>query len=407
MPIRGLTDEIRPRFPRLGKLRKGGEKTASGVGPELDHWRFVGATPEIQAAFEQAYGKEPRSISIYIPHATPEGAFPTWCEIWGATGLVHRCDGQTMTVWLEGDKYVTGSRPCAGGHKDNDPLNDAVGRLDVIIPELIEAGFVGYVTMETHSKNDIIGILQTLHAVYDARRGNELGLRGVLFYLRRVQESISTPGFGKNAGKRSRVTKWLVRLEPAADWVQLQIEMAHAAQMQLDPGTQPVAQLPGGNGDEEITVTGEIVDIESPPAVEEDRCPSCGQLDGFHASNCPEFHKQMAPPPEPTLLQAVKYTVKSGKTGDLLELGELTDDQLAKVVELTKDPKAKKAAQYLLERAHKEDQKLWSELFNRAKKEGISEDQLPALPGDATAIELYRQYHALEIALEVIYEQAF
>jgi len=407
MPVKGLTDEIRPRFPRLGKLRKGGEKTASGFGPDLDHFRFTSDRPEIVKAFHDAFGKEPRTIPVYIPHATPEDAFPVWSEIWGATGLVHRCDGETMTVWLDGGVYKRGAKPCAGGHTNNDYLQDAVGRLEMIIPELVEAGFVGYVTLETHSKNDILSILATLHAVYEARQNNELGLRGVLFNLRRVQESISTPGFGKNAGKRSRVTKWLVRLEPAADWVQLQIEMAHAAQMQLDPGTQSVAQLPGGNGDEEITVTGEIVDIESPPAVEEDRCPSCGQLDGFHASNCPEFHKQMAPPPEPTLLQAVKYTVKSGKTGDLLELGELTDDQLAKVVELTKDPKAKKAAQYLLERAHKEDQKLWSELFNRAKKEGISEDQLPVLPGDATAIELYRQYHALEIALEEIYEQAF
>ena len=41
MPIKNLTDQVQPRFGMLGKLRKGGEKTPSGFGPALDHWRFT------------------------------------------------------------------------------------------------------------------------------------------------------------------------------------------------------------------------------------------------------------------------------------------------------------------------------------------------------------------------------
>ncbi len=260
-PIKNFTDSIQPRFPRLGKLKKGGEKINGQYGPDLDHFRFTSDREEIVEAFRNAYGEAPRSIQVYLPYATPQEAFSTWCEIWNASGLVHRCDGETMTIWLENGKYVRGSKPCPGGHEGNDPLNDAVGRLEMIIPELVEAGYVGYVTLETHAKNDILGILAVLEKVYESRAGNPLGLRGILFNLRRVQESISVPGWGERKGQRSRTNKWLVKLEPAADWVRLQLEMAHAAQMgelpagnvpALGPGEEVLEgqaqEPPGGNG---------------------------------------------------------------------------------------------------------------------------------------------------------------
>ena len=126
--------------------------------PEQHHFRFTSDDPEIVAEFHNAFGKEPRSLLVYIPHARPEDAFPTWCEIWGASGMIHRCDGENMFVWLEGHLYVRGTKPCPGGHTDDDPLADSVGRLDIIIPELVRAGYVGYVTIETHSKHDLIHI---------------------------------------------------------------------------------------------------------------------------------------------------------------------------------------------------------------------------------------------------------
>lgn len=258
MSIVGLTDTVVGSFQRLGKLYKGGPKTASGFGADLEYFRFNSDNPSIMAAFADAYGTQPKVINCFIPHATPEQAFPNWCEVWGKTGLVHRCDGQTMSVWLDGDKYQRGAKPCMGGHEKNDPLNDAVGRLDVIIPELVAAGFVGYVTLETHGKHDILNIVKVLGAVYQSRIGNEAGLRGVPFALRRVRENISVPGYGKTAGARTRADKWLVKIEPSSDWLRVQIEMSRMEALQID---QP-QRLALPAGDVVDASTGELVTPE-------------------------------------------------------------------------------------------------------------------------------------------------
>lgn len=260
MPIIGLTDNIQPKFPLLGKLRKGGEKTPSGYGPDLDHFRFTSDNPDVVSAFVTAYGDAPRVLPVFIPYATPDEAFTAWCEVWNATGLVHRCDGVTMSIWLaEGGKYQRGAKPCMGGHDKGDARNDSVGRLNLILPELFKAGFVGYVTMETHSINDIVRILEVLTQVHKSTGDNPLGLRGIEFHLKRVQESISVPGFGAQAGKRSRVNKWLVRLEPAPSWVMLQQQMQSAIQAgETVDAPQLPETVPTASGSVNPT-TGEIV----------------------------------------------------------------------------------------------------------------------------------------------------
>src|SRR3990167_284113 len=229
MPIIGLTDNVLPRFQRIGKLRKGGEKTEKGYGPDLDHFRFTSDRAEIVEAFHKVYGKEPRHIRVFIPHRFMQDAFPTWCELWSKSGLQHRCDGRTMMIWRAGNKYERGAKACAGGHQDNDPRNDSIGRLDVVIPELVNAGYVGFVTLETHSINDIAHISGVLKAVEEARDD----LRGVEFSLRRVQEKIGVPGFGEREGERSKVDKWLVKIEPAAEWVRVQLESSRARSMMI------------------------------------------------------------------------------------------------------------------------------------------------------------------------------
>lgn len=220
MTIVGLTDNIVPRYPRLGKLRKGGEKTANGYGPDLDHFRFVSPYPEVAKAFNELYPGKPDAIKIFIPHDTVEDAFSTTCEVWNKTGMVHRCNGQVMSIWREGAKYVKGTKPCMGGHRDGDPLRDALGRLEFIIPGLVAKGFVGYVTLETHSIHDILNLSSVIAAVYKSQGT----VAGVEFTLRRVKENISTPGWGDRANDRSRVDKWLVRLEPSSKWVKAQLD---------------------------------------------------------------------------------------------------------------------------------------------------------------------------------------
>jgi Recombination directionality factor-like len=221
MTIVGLTDGIVPRYPRLGKLRKGGEKSANGYGPDLDHFRFVSPYPEVAKAFHGSYPNKPNQIRLFIPHDTVEDAFSTSCEVWNKTGLVHRCDGQTMSVWREGARYVRGAKPCTGGHRDGDPHRDALGRLEFIIPQLVEKGFVGYVSLETHSLNDILNISRVLAAIYKSHGT----LAGVEFVLKRVKENISVPGWGEHKNDRARVDKWLVRLEPSVEWVKSHVDV--------------------------------------------------------------------------------------------------------------------------------------------------------------------------------------
>ena len=217
--IKGLTDNVIPRFPRLGKLRKGGEKPATGnkPGAELSYFRFTSENPAIVAAFHEAYGTQPAMLRCYLPYPSTEMNFSTWKEAWAAGGLVHRCDGETCTIWRTPDgKYSQVPKPCPGGCKE-------VGRLEVILPELITAGFVGYVTLETHSLHDLMNITATLEAVRQSAQDRQNGLQGIEFVLRRKKERISTPD-GK--GGRASREKWLVSIEPVPSWAQTYLAMA-------------------------------------------------------------------------------------------------------------------------------------------------------------------------------------
>lgn len=217
--IKGLTDNVIPRFPRLGKLRKGGEKPATGnkPGAELSYFRFTSENPAIVGAFHDAYGTQPAMLRVYLPYPSTEMNFSTWKEAWAAGGLVHRCDGETCQIWRTPDgKYSQEPKPCPGGCKE-------VGRLEVILPELITAGFVGYVTLETHSLHDLMNITATLEAVRQSAQDRPNGLQGIEFVLRRKKERISTPD-GK--GGRATREKWLVSIEPVPSWAQTYLAMA-------------------------------------------------------------------------------------------------------------------------------------------------------------------------------------
>ncbi len=217
--IKGLTDNVIPRFPRLGKLRKGGEKPATGnkPGAELSYFRFTSENPAIVGAFHDAYGTQPAMLRVYLPYPSTEMNFSTWKEAWAAGGLVHRCDGETCQIWRTPDgKYSQEPKPCPGGCKE-------VGRLEVILPELITAGFVGYVTLETHSLHDLMNITATLEAVRQSAQDRPNGLQGIEFVLRRKKERISTPD-GK--GGRASREKWLVSIEPVPSWAQTYLAMA-------------------------------------------------------------------------------------------------------------------------------------------------------------------------------------
>ena len=232
MAIIGLTDElsIRPSLPRLGKLRKGGEKQKRGEkeiqGKDLDYFRFTSSRPEIMEAYRKYYGTNLKSLHVYLPYATPHECFETWMEAWGKSVLLHRCDGQRVILMYDQqaakhvryDHLQYDQRPvCPGGCKHG-------GRLELILPDLWEHGFPGYVTMETHSKHDLIRIMSLLQKYYQERQNNGHDLRGIEFTLRRITEQVSVP----INGKRALVKKSLVEISPSIDWSRLQIQASKA-----------------------------------------------------------------------------------------------------------------------------------------------------------------------------------
>lgn len=248
-PIIGLTDSVRPAFPLLGKLRKGAAQGGRGPGRDLDHFRFTSDNPAIVRAFQEAYGSEPRAIPCVLPYAGVEDNFATWKEAWVAGGLQHRCDGQTCVIWLT-DKgtYSREPVPCPGGCKQ-------VGRLNLVLPELVRAGHVGYVTVETHSVNDLLNLQASLEAAAQLAPNGDL--RGIRWVLRRVPERISTPA--QNGG-RARRESWMLKLTPDARWAQRQFEAA------LEAGE--VRALPAGPAHVDVE-TGEIVDVSDDDAADD------------------------------------------------------------------------------------------------------------------------------------------
>lgn len=259
MPIKGLTTNVRPQFPSLGKLRKGEARTQEDVaknrpGADLPGtFRFTSDDPKIEEAFVAAYGSRPTSLAVFLPNKALTDNWEAWKEHWVAGGLKHRCDGETCVVWQDDQgQYRTEPKPCPGECKE-------VGRLQLLLPELLRAGYVGYVTFETHSKNDIISLQACMEDA--AGKSNGHGLQGIEFRLYRVQQAISTPTVNKQTGAitRARRKKWLVKFTPSMRWVQAQL--ASAERLALGE-PEPLKALPEPSEElaEIDTETGEIIE---------------------------------------------------------------------------------------------------------------------------------------------------
>jgi Recombination directionality factor-like len=237
MPIKGLTDR-EARFPRLGILRKGGEKTEKRPGQDLDYFR-MDADIDILNVFQQHYGNQPRQINIMLPYQRTEQCFPSWMEEWASGSLVRRCDGESISIKLNEDKktYSRKPSPCMQqcGCK-------AVGRLIVVIPELQRLGFI---EVQTHSKWDILGLTENLVAVEQASGD----LRGIPFVLSRKAREVSVP----MGDKRVRQTKSLLSIEVSPAYAQKMISSGQSraiqaieAQVQVLPESQSYRALPVG-----------------------------------------------------------------------------------------------------------------------------------------------------------------
>lgn len=251
MAIKGLTDtaSVAPRWSRLGKLRKGAPKPEKGPGRELPYWRFTAEgrnAAAIEQAFAAKFGKEPTAVEVFLMAATPDEAFPSWMEYWKQSSLERRCDGETCHLRRVGAQMVRQPVPCICAQElakapNSKPNCVKVGRLAVVIPALIKAGFIGEVVVETHSSDDLRTLAARLSVVYQTALQYGGDLRGVPFILSREPVSMSTP---RDNGERVKATKYQVRLEPAQAWTSRALEQTRSASLALASGERGALSAP-------------------------------------------------------------------------------------------------------------------------------------------------------------------
>ena len=388
MPIVGLTDNIVPGWQEIGKLRKGKKRTGKGPGPDLTFFRFTSDRPQVEQAFYAAYPPQPKRINVVLPHDTADENFTAWMEEWGASMVLkHRCDGAHVvrrwnTKTEEYENFPEGEGPpCPyttppeeGGkfRTEKIPGCQITGRLAVVIPELVAAGYVGYVTVLTGAKHDVRSILATLIKTEEARRERGKTLAWLPFTLERVEQEISSPGWkDDDPGTRRKVKKSLVKLIPAEEWVRAQVEFTRREYMALPPPpeevrTQATALLENGRQ----ILHGDVEDAEWDEIEENDSTGDNG--------NDPAEQTDPATVQEETALRTKweEYLAKQWAEAQALdlEIPPLPDDGNAMIEEI------KQAAQELAERVqHAKLLKRWRELWDKAKVlridvEGITDD---------------------------------
>lgn len=259
MPIKRLQMHGQPEaFPCIGKLRKGGEKQKKVKdgreyevrGRDLDHFRFDTDDQKAAADFAAAYGAEPKSITVFLPYATPDENFRAWLEEYGAGSLKRRCDGELMDFHRDAKTGIGSNTPKPCEKACGLCKCDEVGRLSIIIRELVR---FAYVTVETHSIYDIVEITANLRAAY-AMSGD---LRKIQFVLSRRDREISTP---TGNGQRVRMTKSLLFLEPDPAWVERKMlamqQESYAMLPEVSGVARPLLTMGGVTVD---SSTGEIV----------------------------------------------------------------------------------------------------------------------------------------------------
>lgn len=250
MAIKGLTDNA-AALPQIMTIRKGGPKTdPKKPGPDLQYFRADSVDVDAMAAFKAHYGDQPKAISVLLPFERLEENFEAWQEEYVASGLKHRCDGETCVLWLKKDgSYSTDPVPCPGGCK-------AAARLKVIIPEL---GRMAIAVVLTTSKHDIINIHRNLLALQQG-----VGrLSGIRLWLRRVPVKITTP----SAEGRARREKWLIQIEPAKEWVAAYLATSEQRALNSAQGVLPTSQQLALNPapmevDEEDDEDGDVLEAE-------------------------------------------------------------------------------------------------------------------------------------------------
>lgn len=215
-----MIKNIAPRWPRLGRISCGyaaSRKTPSGavVYPvRSETFVFASDSTERLQAVARAFGGsvEPspdpqreglyrvitkaREIEVVLP-AEDDRGWDAWWELWGASGCLRRCDGETALFAVDPD---TGERqegvPCvcaARGLLRTDPMHcKPTSRLNVVIPALKDAPGLGLWQVQSRGLSTYMSIHGALDLV--RRFGSPVG---VPFLLRIITNRARDPITGE------------------------------------------------------------------------------------------------------------------------------------------------------------------------------------------------------------------
>lgn len=234
MPIIGLTDRDMD-FPEIGRIRKG-KKVKNAEGKEhpvdLRYFRFDLDAAETDAirTINTIYGAEPTEIRVYLPFNEIERFWDPYLEAYTAGRMVARTDGKKFIQWIDTD---TGSVKVMNGvdangqvvpynkdmivgkdYKGNPVRCKPVGRLKVVIPELMRLAYLTALTSSIHDIVNLSGQLKALHTI------NGGVIAGIPLTLRRRPKMISKP---MADGKRARSESWLLSIEADPEWVRAKL----------------------------------------------------------------------------------------------------------------------------------------------------------------------------------------
>ncbi len=260
MPIYQVAERSFAAIKTIGHLRKGDPRPEGQKRPgaDLDRFRFTSDDPGVLAAFKAAYGNGTEyagELHVYLPYASLARNWDYYFEAWGGKKLKYRCNGREQIKWLlpDGKGYSREPRPCPICSRRETPAqgeHKPTGRLSLILPELLKAGYPGTVLLTTTAWSDVYSINAGLLAVEEQRgdgRGDDY--RGIEFILRRELRDVPSREFGVQK-------KHVVVLQTVAEWIQAQIVQARADTLALMQTVDPA--------------TGEILDDEPVPDPEPD-----------------------------------------------------------------------------------------------------------------------------------------
>lgn len=215
-----MIKNIAPRWPRLGRISCGyaaSRKTPSGavVYPvRSETFVFASDSTERLQAVARTFGGsvEPspdpqreglyrvitraREIEVVLP-AEDDRGWDAWWELWGASGCLRRCDGETALLAVDPE---TGEReegvPCvcaARGLQRTDPMHcKPTSRLNVVIPALKDAPGLGLWQVQSRGLSTYMSIHGALDLV--RRFGSPVG---VPFLLRIITNRTRDPATGE------------------------------------------------------------------------------------------------------------------------------------------------------------------------------------------------------------------